>query len=463
MPYYGFGDSPTLYDLFAPLQFDAVAQQAMPSYAPPPTSYAPEFSTTVPAVQPSRFDTMADALVGQDRYQELSDESRRRALGNAMMALGQSLTAASLAPNYTEAFQQIGNAIPRAYGAFENRLKGEDEQRKAVEEEAYQRKQRAFTLGQQSRTEKKQSESDQEEDAFKQAAPQIVAELVAKANEYAADPKVASNPKAQILIADLKAKALLIGKAPRPETLNSLSESVYKLADIAGRGQEFIDDAAAKRVALAQSLGMTVEELAEDERLKYNSDLDRSISEAATARQNEEFNRIRIEKMKAQQAATKDFQEHPEKYPGLRYNPMNDTYGWAPQGRDRGSRAAEKLASDLYSNKQAARILADPNTPVQDPLLFGIMKRLGISATMDKPLLPSEHKKFIAIYTLLGSGQEAGSVPSASSPTVASKPELSEYTPIQQTRIQNYILRNPGKTVQEAVEFLKSVDKWLTP
>ncbi|MDP2661060.1 MAG: hypothetical protein Q8R28_10070 [Dehalococcoidia bacterium] len=134
-------------------------------------------------VQPSRTDLFLDQQVGSDRYQDLGDEARRRALNDAIMSIGQSLGQAALAGQWSGpqgASAALMGMVPQAKGAFEKRLVGEEGLRQHQEDRAFTKEKRGFELEEQGRKRK----DWQQDDASMQALNEIMPEALDDAEKF---------------------------------------------------------------------------------------------------------------------------------------------------------------------------------------------------------------------------------------------------------------------------------------
>ena len=262
MPYGDYGNV-TLYDLFAPINhgqmgyepYDQqygtnVGQFVDPNYGANPQT--PGFAGPEQPQKQSFLTSLADRFAGTDRYSDLSEGSKRRALGEGMMSFGQSLLQAGLAPDYRGVGQALAGAIPQAYGTIQSGLRNEDKMRQERDAEAFQKEQRAHekkTWGDEEERRRREQAAFEESVS---AAKDIATQQIQLAERWRSEhPEDAKKPEAEAAFSDLQAKsralfgAMRLGKPLSGEQLGSLGSSMERLAKVFGE-EDSLKDAAAK-------------------------------------------------------------------------------------------------------------------------------------------------------------------------------------------------------------------------
>lgn len=246
MPY--FQGQPSLYDLLNPVELYGGGQQGYDN------GYTgmPDNGDVMDPVRPTWDDRLADRLIGSDRYGELTDEARRRALGSGMMNLGQSLSAAAVTPSWAEITQILSGALPRAMQSFEGRLGQEQQYVDQGEDREFQREQRSNYREDRERSKEDREKELRGREEYNKAALSAVEDVERSISEISS---TLPEGRAQILAGDLKAKIRLVkataasGMGISEQQLNSVMSGREKLYDASPpAARERIDQQEAARL-----------------------------------------------------------------------------------------------------------------------------------------------------------------------------------------------------------------------
>ena len=406
---------------YAPSMFDLMN----PYGDPPPSDQM--YGDTVEPVKPSRMDTFTDRMVGSDRYQELDDQARRRALGQAMMSLGQSLagaTGAYINADYGNFAQILGQAIPRARGDFEKRLGSEEEYRQGREDRAFQGEQREYQrekMGDE-RTDRKRSDADRK--AQMDASLAGVSQAEKKLTEFASGlPKT---PETEVVIADARAKVDLLKRTAKsgvpltPQQMAQLEGSFDKIYELSPDIQRAkMDREQGENLYKAAKIaGRSVEEEVSFRQKMAGIELRSTYVNLAIAEQNQAIGKERLAQEKEQ---TKFMQGGGGQIPvGYVANPAT---GGIVRDPTYVRPAAPKAAVESPAMKRAktndslVRVLARPDELVSEEAL-GSLQELGIPAVVDQPLSPEAHERLRSVWYAAPAAATAGigSPPSDNAP-----------------------------------------------
>lgn len=303
--------SPSLFDLLSP-GWDAGAPAEhspydsfgldLNSYVPPLTEEpeGPQGSWSIS--QPDGMTRLANRFIGNDRYQDFGEESRRRATIDALMAMGQSLSAASMANNYGDMGQLALSGLGRSKDAFEKRLAGEQQMVDQNEDREWQRESRGNA-----REDREFNEAERKkQEAYRKEMNSLAKEKVKETRDWANKYGGSLGPKAEAERADLRTKLDLIDRTIKadmpvtPEQIGSVLQSRQKIYDLSPEGQraEIDQEVAMDLYKTHKKTGKPIEEIAAMTAKAYGVELNLQAIRLANAQLELEQNKAQSEGLK---------------------------------------------------------------------------------------------------------------------------------------------------------------------
>lgn len=433
-----FDSQVSLYDLLLPSMGASAAQ-------PPPqdqmgSSNAADLWGS--PVQPSRTDLFLDNAIGSDRYGDLGDEARRRALDQAISSIGQSLMQAAFSPSYTALGKTLGGAIPGALGAFEKGLASEQELFDKQEDRQYTREQREYQKGQQGRVLKDQESEDKARQVRNEAAPSVLEDAKNFLNSVQVD-KYDDPGKVEAAKADLKRiimeveRTIKIGGNVGTDQYKALESARDRLAQATGTYESIRAEAAVGILKEAEKAGVSPEEYIKRGHELFGFDLAKAKADLERAKIQNENARMDLEREKEQKALLDSLS--PEERKAVMMGGQGAAGGapvfiQKPSGewvlnpmlqRPPSSTSVENRAQDalrvLAEDPGVNQILSTPDQKawvVQSPETVAALQGVGIYVTIGQTIDPQTRSKIEEIRRLTNFLTPRGVSPAPSSTSV---------------------------------------------
>lgn len=347
-------------------------------------------------VQPSRTDLFLDQQVGADRYQDLGDEARRRALNDAIMSIGQSLGQAALAGRWSGpqgASAAIMGMVPQAKGAFEKRLMGEEALRQHQEDRAFTKEKRGFELEQQGRERKKWQQDDASIQALNEIMPEALDEAEKFLNEVGSDVGKYDDPdevavnKSQLatVIRGIRTN-IKLGAKVSGEQLQALYGAQERLAKSTGNEERLAREAAEDMYKGAISAGK--------DPMEYVKALEQTFDLKLAKVRQELANMQKQGKLMDAQTKFYGSSEPPSEATGEGYQWIRDPNaksGWRQvripsEPSEKRDIYSENVVNKALENSFIQGLLAadfsggkDPGMVIEDPVALVRLRQLGMS------------------------------------------------------------------------------------